>query len=453
MSTRRLVAFAVAVSIAMIGARGAAEEGPPSGWRTRLRLDTILRWAPRYVVDVEQTVWGADQLYWRRVDALPLYLRVGLDSSWQQAEQGPMAADLHLAAWAGLDTTLGLDDMGLAAGDFAVAYGRFAYGPASVWVGRRFITWGPPGGLQLDGGGVEVGSRIGLAGEVVVGRPVTPVYDSLMGVRPSFEGATLAYGARIHYRHPGLASASLAYTEQWARGIATDRLLSAEVTAVPTRRLDLRGSIVFDPVDLAVEQASAQIFVLAISQLELDTGYTFTDPTRLLPTWSILNSFASGAFHEASLGATVSIGAAHFVRAEGAARYYVVPGRDDDEATWWGYRADLVYRWLPQHRRYQLRAGASRRAEDLAGLTVVHGAFGWAFATRFQLAFEGAISIDDNRERARDSYLGRLTFEVALRHDWHLGASVDAARTAFVDAEVRGMLHASWRPQWGGGGR
>jgi hypothetical protein len=450
---RRLAFLAAMALVTSLGARAAAETGQVSGWHTRLRLDTVLRWAPRYVVEVDQTAWGAAQLFWRRVDTLPLYLRVGLDSSWQQADEGRMAADLHIAAWAGLDTMIGIEDMGLVAGDFAAAYGRFVYGPASVWAGRRFITWGPPGGLQIDGGGVEVGSRIGLAGEVVVGRPVTPVYETLMGVRTSFEGATLAYGARLHYRHPGLVSASLAYTEQWAAGIPTDRLLSAEVTAVPTRRLDLRGSLVFDPVDLAVEQASAQLFVLAIEQLEVDAGYAFTDPTRLLPLWSILGSFASGAFHEASLGLTVSVGAAHFLRVEGAARYYLVPGRQDDESDWWGYRADLVYRWLPQHRRYQIRAGASRRAEDLAGLTVIHGAASWAFATRFQLAFEGAISIDDDRERARDSYLGRLTFEVALGHDWHLGASVDAARTAFVDAEFRGMLRASWRPEWGGGAR
>jgi len=362
-----------------------------------------------------------------------------------------MGVDLHLSAWGALDLLMGLDNSGLAAGDFAVAYGRYSYGPISLWAGRRFVPWGPPGGLQIDGGGVELRSRYGLAGELVVGRPVTPVYDSLIGVRPSFEGATLAYGARLGYRHPGRVSASVAYTERWSKGIAADRLLSAEVTAVPVRRLDFRGSIVFDPVDIAVEQATAQAFVLAVDQLEVDVGYAYTDPTRLLPLWSILASFASGAFHETSLGATVDISAEHLIRLEGAARRYVVPGRQDEDSRWWGYRVDVVYRWLPRSRRFRLRTGASRRADEEAGLTVIHGAVSWSITERYLLALEAAFSIDDDRTRARDSYLARLTFEVALTDDWTIGATVDAASTAFVEAEARGMLRVAWRPSWGRG--
>jgi hypothetical protein len=443
--TGRSVAALVLVAALAAPSPAGAQDGSP--WRTRLRVDAVMRWAPRYVIEVEQTEVGRDRLFWRRADTLPLYLRVAVDSEWTGAE-GRAAVDLHTAAWAGLDTMFGANDAGLAAGDFGVAYGRFTYSPVSVWAGRRFVPWGPPGGLHLDGGGVELHTRTGLAGDVVVGRPVTPTYDTLLGVRPDFEGATLAYGARVGYRHPGRVSASVAYTEQWARGIVADRLISAEATGLPHRRVDLRGSVVFDPAELAVEQATAQAYVLAADWLEVDAGYAFTDPTRLLPRWSILAAFASGAFHETSAGGTLTF-RHHLIRLEGALRRYGVPGRDD-VAGWWGYRADLTYRVAPTHRRYSIRAGASRRGEDQAGLTVVHAAAAWAVWRMLELAFEGAVSIDDDRARSRDSYLARLTLEASLGRDWYLGLTVDGARTAFVEAEARAMLRASFRPSWGG---
>ena len=427
--------------------RAAAEESSP--WRTRVRLDSVLRWAPRYVVEVDRTEWAADRLFWRRVDILPLYFRVGLDSNWSPPESS-WAADVHASAWAGLALTLDQTAPGLAAGDFALAYGRVTYKPVTIWAGRRFVPWGPPGGLHLDGGGLQFHTPFGLIGEAVIGRPVTPVYDNLLGVQPSFAGATLAHGLRLGYRHPGRLSASLAYSERWSKGIAADRLFSAEITAVPTRRLDLRGSLVFDPAERAVEQASGQVFVLVTDLFEVDAGYAYADPSRLIPKWSLLSAFASGAFHEASLGTTLDVAEAHFVRVEGAGRRYIVPGRadSDHEARWWGYRLDLVYRWVPRSRHFQLRTGLSRRADEVAGLSVLHGAFGWAFGRRFETAVEGALSMEDDRNRARDSYLSRFTFAVEVARHWHLSLSLDGARTAFVKAELRGMVRATWQPAW-----
>ncbi len=445
--TGRSAAALLPLILILVAAPPASAEEEPTGWRLRLRMDTVLRWSPRYVVRVADTQLGADQVYWERVDQLPIYQRVNLDADWR-GEDG-WAADIHASAWAALDLLFD-EEGGFAAGDFALAYGRGTYGPVSVWLGRRFVPWGPPGGLHIDGGGVEVRTRFGLAAEAVVGRPVTPAYDSLLGPRISFDGAaTLAYGARLGYRYPGRLSASLSYVERWAEGIAADRLISTAITAVPTRRLDLRGALVFDPTDLAVEQASAQIFVLVADFLELDAGYAHADPSRLIPRWSILSAFASSVFHEGSLGGTVTIARSLLLRAEGAFRWYHVPGREGEENSWWGYRADFMLRWLPVRGRVRLLLGASRRADDEVGLTLIHGAVGTDVHRLVQLAFEVAVALDDERDGDKDAYLGRASIAIDVGSNWVVGATFDAARTPFVDFEARGMVRASWRPSWG----
>jgi hypothetical protein len=413
-------------------------------------LDTVLRWAPRYVVRIDGREIGTDQLYWERVDQLPLYQRANLDATWQGPEG--WSADIHTSAWGALDLTFH-EGGGIAAGDFALLYGRGSYGPVSLWLGRRFVPWGPPGGMHIDGGGVEARTRFGLAAEAVIGRPVTPIYGPLTGPHLAFEGATLAYGARLGYRYPGRVSASLAYVERWAEGIAADRLISVEATAVPHRRIDLRGSLIFDPADVAVEQATVQLYVIATDFLEMDLGYAHTDPSRLLPRWSILSVFATGIYHEGSLGGTFTVASNMLLRVEGAFRWYLVPGREDEEAGWWGYRVDATIRWLPSQGRFRFLLGASRRADELVGLTLMHGSASARVGARLILAVEAAVALDDERHDAKDSYLGRASGEVAIGSDWFLGATIDLARTPYVDFEARGMVRASWRPSWSGGGR
>jgi hypothetical protein len=63
---------------------------------------------------------------------------------------------------------------------------------------------------------------------------------------------------------------------------------------------------------------------------------------------------------------------------------------------------------------------------------------------------EVAAAIDDDRDLARDSVLGRAALDVAVSQGWTLGASFDAVHSPIADAELRGLVRASWRHSWRG---
>ena len=421
------------------------EEDRPSS--VRIRHDTILRLEPRYVLTADETAASADARYWRVVTALPVYDRIVMDG------YGLTSADLevHLSAWGAIDVAATDRTAELAAGDFATAFARIQTGPLHWWGGRRFLTWGLPGGLHLDGVGTELRTKGGLRAELLAGRPVTPRYDSLPGPRPSFTGATFAAGARVGYSAASKLNASLAYLERWAHGIPADRVSSLDLTWMPAAAVDLRGGVVLDWNSIGIERAHGQASLAVTRGLELLVGYEHADPSLLLPSWSILSVFATNAYHEASAGVTLRLSQNLSVGAEGAARYYDTPG-DQGEPSYFGYRADALLRWRSTNGHTRALMRASRRHDGVVGLTVLRAAGVMRLFQGLDLALEASAALDDDASD-RSSLFARLSAEVPVGDAWRFSASVDGAQSPIADAEVRGMLRASWHTRIAEGAR
>ena len=403
----------------------------------RVQSDTVMRWTSRYSLTVESSTTSTSTQYWRRIDQLPLYTRLSLDATHLAGDH----VDVHIGAWAGLDIRLP-DDPAPVAGDFGVAWAEGRLGPFSVWGGRRFVAWGPPGGLHVDGGGLTFRLPSGFGAELMVGRPVTPSHESAVGAQMAFEGPTGAAGARAMYADPGKLALSLSYVQRWAEGILADRTLGFDGTWAPHPLVDVRGNVAVDLAGVGVEQAGADVLIVASRELLLDVAYAHVDPRRLLPSWSILSGFASSLYEEGAVGATWRALPSLSLRTELALRVYHVPGGQIDDDPDVGYRADAVARYAPHAAGgTQLLARLSRRDDGTLGYTLLTITGAWRLRP-IDFTAELAGAIDDERER--DTALARLSVEVPISANLRVGGTFDAARTAVAESELRGLIRVSY---------
>lgn len=443
-----LLALALLV-LPLVGPSPAAAQSPVDevSPRIRIRLDTVLRWTPQYVLDVRQTPEGREQSFWRSVDQIPLYERMSLDA--RHLADGHL--DIHMSAWGVLDTTFGVDGEGEVAGDFAVGYARYHRGPVAGWAGRRFVPWGPPGGLHVDGGGAEVRLPFGLMAEAFAGRPVTPTRRSLLGPSPSLSEPTVAYGGRVGYARPGRVAASVAFVERWAGGIRADRLLTLDASARPHARIQANTDIVFDVTSQTVEQATVLVDWLVASRLDVGVGFSHVEPASLLPAWSILSVFEASVYDEGTLSATVRPSRRFAIAVDASLRHYRFESDlpQDHEDDPYGYRIGTTFRLLPSAAGLSLRVGASRRYDGVLGYTVVQGSTAFVVLHPVVMALEAAFAIDDEGER--ESLLARVALDAPLTDRLRFGGAVDVARTPIAEAELRVLLRLTYRRQIGGG--
>ena len=402
-----------------------------------VRGDAIMRWAPRWVLDVRETEVGVSQRFWHRVDELPLTMRISLDAD--RLMDGRVG--VHIAAWGALDLTVDTEG-GIAAGDVAVGYADARLGKATVWLGRRFMTWGPPGGLHLDGAGARVLLPAGFDAEVFAGRPVVSRLLTSTGASDNLTQPTGAYGARLGWNAAGLVAADIAFVQRWAKGLETDRLVDVGVSARPHRYFDLRAGGTWDVRTSRPSQAFGEAELAATRHVHLDAAYTYVDPRALLPDWSVLKAFSSMLYEEASLGATLHLVETFDVRVEGAYRRSWMPDVQDVAALD-GYRVDVYARIVPRDRGVALRVLASRRDDGVQGYTLLQAAFAVDPLRDLRLALELSAAFDDALDR--EAYVARLTGEYKVADAWTVGVTVDAARTPSADAELRGLLRASYR--------
>ncbi len=428
---------AIALLLALAPATASAQldrDEPPLRWRAR--HDVMLQWAPRYVLDTSPDPIGLEQQFWRRVDVLPLYHRVALDATNVMGR-----VDLHFAGWGAVDLLLDSGG-GVGAGDVAIGYAEVAIEPVRLWAGRRFVTFGPPGGLHVDGGGASVRAPFGMIAEAFVGRPVTPVYGSLIGPQPSFEGpSTVAYGARIAYADAGRFGATAGYAELWSHGIVGSRTIDvAAYGTLGDLRLDAATKI--DARSAGFMQARATASWRILAELGVDAQYLHLEAGRWIPPWSILSVFETSTFDEASVGATVRPMRALALRAELAGRLYSSSAQQDERL---GYRAEVSARIVPAPTPgVLLRAHVSRRDDGVIGYTVLQGGVSFDPIDLITLTVDGAFAIDDRAER--ESAVGRLAIDVDVGAHWVVGGTLALARTPIVPAETRAMARASWTP-------
>jgi hypothetical protein len=439
---RALPMLACALHAATAGAQG-ADVRPPS---VRMRIDAVFRGVPRYVLTATDQRPSADDRYWRAVTLAPLMARATLDA--HDLLDGRLEA--HLSAWGAVDLSL-TEPNTFAAGDLAVAWARGTHGPWALWVGRRFVPWGPPGGLHVDGVGGEARAD-GFSAEVMVGRPVTPAFGAMAGAQTSFEGVTAAAGARVAWASPGRVVASASYVERWARGVAGVRALSLDALVTPHPRVDVRGSIVLDATGLGVTQANADLDWMPASWGSLGAGYAHVDPARLIPRWSILSVFVTDVFDEARLWAVWRPLPSVTVRAEGAGQRYAAPGSSDEAR--WGHRVEASVRVASRDRRRAGTLSASRRDDGVRPLTLLRVAGLWTVGRDVGIALEAAAALDDDApESARTSLYARGSVELPLGGSWRAGASLDGVRSPVARAELRGMAHLAWTFERGRGAR
>jgi hypothetical protein len=444
MNAPRATVVAVALYAGSAGAQPVADGRDHA--QVRVRIDTVFRGVPRYALASADPQASAADRYWRAVTLAPLMARATLDAH----DLAGGRVEAHLNAWGAVDLAV-VDPRAVGAGDLAVAWARYASGPWAVWAGRRFVAWGPPGGLHVDGVGAE--ARAGaFSVEVMIGRPVTPAYGALVGAQGSFEGVTASGGARVAWSRPGLLMASASYVERWARGVAGVRAVSLDALVTPNERLDVRASVQLDATGADVSQASADLDWMPTSWATVAAGYAHVDPSKLIPRWSILSVFATDVFDEGRASLVWRPSRAVSLRVEGAGQRYATPGSSDDPR--WGHRVEGSLRLTSRDRRRQGTLSASRRDDGVRPLTLVRVAGMWTVARDVGLALEVAAALDDDDPRsARTSLYTRGSVEVPLGGGWRAGASIDGVRSPIATAEVRAMAHASWAFERGGGRR
>jgi len=411
----------------------------------RARYDVLIGWASRYQLTTSTDGLGLEQLLWRRVDVLPFYHRLAVDGTLR-LDRG-VALSLHFSGW-GTANLLADQGGGVAAGDVVVGFLELdiappgSEAPVSLWVGRRFVTHGPPGGIQLDGGGGRIGSRLGVFAELFVGRPVTPTRSSLLGPEPSFEGASVAYGARVGYDDPGVFVASAAYAELWGQGMLGSR--TVDVTSLwDPGPISVEGSLKLDVTSPAVVLARVAAVVPVVRELSIDLEGQHLEPARWIPPWSILSAFEASTFDEVAGGATVRLAPGLAARAQGAARIYVgeVPGEVRV-----GYRAEALLRLVPvrDDASTTFRVLASRRDDGVLGYTLVTAGLSTAPIPVLRIAIDGALAVDDDADRL--SVSGRASFDASPGAEWTIGAWASVARTPTTDTDARAMIRARWEP-------
>jgi hypothetical protein len=441
---RRLASIAaLLVGAAPSLARAQAPSSTDMPASVRMRFDVIFRGVPRYALTAQSNPVSADDRYWRTLALAPLQERANLDAT--NLLRGRV--DVHLSAWSAIDLAAPTATDGRVAGDVAVGWARYNRGPWSAWAGRRFIAWGAPGGVHVDGIGADVQLAQGLVLEAVAGRPVTPTYGALLGGHPGFDGATAAGGLRVGWSDPGTLSASVSYLEQWAQGIPARRVAEASIVGRPTRWLDLRGTVSWDLLGLGVMQADVDASAWLGRSVELDVGYGHLDPALLIPRWSILSVFVTRTFDEARTRVAWRIVPALQVGAEGALLHYDVAGVDASKAgPAWGSRVEAFARVSRRDRRANVVAMVSRRDDGTQRMTLVRLAGSFPVVGSLYGAVEGAAALDDDDASSpRTSWYARVSMEGTVAEGWRLGASVDGVRSPIATSELRAMLHLTGR--------
>ncbi|NOY93002.1 MAG: hypothetical protein GXP55_17600 [Deltaproteobacteria bacterium] len=433
---RLLVTLVLVVVSASSGlAQAQSQDERPAS--IRVRTDVVVRWAPRWVLQARETEVGAVQRFWHRVDELPMTLRLSLDAD--RLMKGRIG--VHLATWGTLDLTVDTEG-GIAAGDVALGYVDARLGKAKVWLGRRFITWGPPGGLHLDGAGADVDISHGFSVEAFAGRPVVSRMLTSTGASGNLTQPTGAYGGRVSWVRAGFASASAAYVQRWSHGLETDRVVDVDFSARPSNWADLNGGATWDVRTSRPTQAQIGVDLVAHRAFRLLVLGSYVDPRALLPDWSVLKAFSSMLYTEAALGGTLRVSNGVHLRVEGAYRRSWQPDRQDGE-TLNGYRIDAYVRGVPWGGRPGYRVMVSRRDDGAMGYTLVQAAVAFETTRDLQLAVELSAAFDDALER--EAYVGRLSGEYRVASAWTVGAALDVSRTPTADAEVRGLLRAVYR--------
>ncbi len=438
----------VALAIVVEAGEAVAQPSPEARDESNVsvRIDSVFRGVPRYVLTAADGQASAADRYWRTVTLAPIMARATLDA--RGLSYGHLEA--HLNAWGAVDLAAA-DPQAYAAGDLAVAWARYAAGPWGVWAGRRFVSWGAPGGVHVDGIGGEVTAG-GFNAEVMVGRPVTPAYGAMVGAQPSFDGVTAAFGARVGWMQAGTFAASASYLERWAYGVAGVRALSLDATFTPTERLDLRAAVAFDAAGGGVTQASADVDWTPASWGLVGAGYAHVDPSRLIPKWSILSVFATQVFDEMRASFTWRPSRVVSLRFEGAGQRYDVPGSNDDAR--WGSRVEAMLRVTSRDRSRQGTVSASRRDDGVRPLTLVRLAGMWTLPRNVGVALEGAAALDDDDpSSSRTSLYARAAVDVPLGRGWRVGAAIDGVRSPIALGEVRALAHGSWTYESRGGAR
>ena len=421
------------------GRAEAAAAQRASPWRVRSRHDIVFGWQPRYQLDTTATPIGLEQQLWRRVDLLLLYDRIALDGTYRIDRSTSLA--FHFSGWGSVDL---LSDAsgGVASGDAAIAFVELSVAPFTLWAGRRFLAYGPPGGLHVDGGGATVRSTIGIFAEAFAGRPVTPIRTNLQGPQPDFTDDAFAYGARVGYDAAGSIAGSASYAELWSHGILGSRTVDLSSVWTPGE-LHVEGNLKLDAHQGGIVQARAVAAWSPMRALSIDLDYLHVEPQRWIPTWSILSVFETNTFDEAALGATVRPGRALALRAEGAARIYTRPTNGE---TTTGYRADLSVHLMPGlDGGPSVRVQASRRDDGTIGYTVLTGGAAFDVIRGVMVAIDGAFALDDHGGRL--STIARGNVDLTLAPEWAIGATLSLARTPIADAEGRAMLRLRWTPE------
>jgi hypothetical protein len=427
------------------GARQAAAQAAASPWTVRSRHDYVFGWQARYRLDASADPLGLEQQLWRRVDQLIRYDRVSLDATLRIDEHTSVA--LHLSGWNSSDFLSDLNGSAVA-GDVAIGYAELSIAPVGLWVGRRFMTYGPPGGLHVDGGGASVHSTIGLYADAFAGRPVTPVRTSLLGPQPSFDGDAFAYGARVGFERAGLLAISASYAELWARGMLGSRTFDVSGSWDPGD-LHVEGNIKIDAASGGISQARGVAIYQPVREVAVDLDYLHVEPRRWIPTWSILSVFETNVYDEGAAGITLRPSRLVALRAEGAARVYSLVSSGEVRL---GYRADLSARLMPSpFGGPTLRLQGSRRDDGTLGYTVITGGAALDVLSAIVITVDGAFALDD--QGGRLSTIGRANVDWPVTREWTLGLTASLSRTPIADSETRAFLRVHWAPVGPGGAR
>ncbi len=205
-------------------------------------------------------------------------------------------ASAEALVWTGGSTTTGISADALA---FSVRM-REPHGFGELRIGRFLFASGAILPVQIDGASAMARAPWGTKVELVAGVPVTALASSA----PPIEVPGIAWliGGRVSQLIASRMTMGVSYMQRREGEEVADEEAGADLSAAPTRWLDLAAHAAYDITSPGLSDAVASAAV-RVGELRFEAFALARSPSRLLPATSLFSVF--GDFPTQSVGGSV----------------------------------------------------------------------------------------------------------------------------------------------------
>jgi hypothetical protein len=164
---------------------------------------------------------------------------------------------------------------------------REPHGFGEARAGRFVFATGAIRPLHVDGASVLGRAPTGSTIELVGGQPVVPDFGP--------RAYDWVAGGRIAQSYSGIATTGVSYVQRRAHGEIADQEMGADVSAAPSRTIDLAARSAYDITSPGIAEALASA-AMRVDPVRVELFATHRSPSRLVPAtslFSVLGDFPS----------------------------------------------------------------------------------------------------------------------------------------------------------------